>query len=223
MPDLPLPVGETWIGGGDLPVSDSTDVLKEFSTTHRRPEKAPVRDAFAEGYTEGFLEYQNAAAYAAAQSDPMRATGEYLKSFAEEHQVVPRPDESEESVRLRLFRAPQIVTPEAILEGVREILDGYDPSKVTMSELELDGWFVHDGDGTWDSFVGDDPDYPDRYYEDLPYRRPGGAVPSDGYPRAFVLHIPNLTGPNASALYEQIIGFVESVKGQGISWSLIVG
>jgi len=233
MPELPLPTGETWIGGGDLPVSEPNDVLKEFPSTHRRPKTAPVRDAFVEGFTEGFKEYQNQAAYAAAQTDPMRATGIYLASFAEEHTVVPRVGESEESVRSRLFRAPQIISYIAIVDGVNEIIAPYTFSKATLAELELDGWFIHDGTNSeggepvWDSFVGAPPEYPDRH--PLPLINPNpqlsvpGAVPSRGYPRSFVLYVPELFIANADAIYSQIIGFVESVKGQGISWSMVIG
>ncbi len=223
MPELPLPIDETWIGGGDLPVSEPKDVLKEFPSTHRRPETAPVRDAFVEGFTEGFKEYQNDAAYAAAQSDPMRATGDYLKSFSEEHSVVARPGESEESVRLRLFRAPAIVSYGAILDGVNEILATATINRAKLVELELDGLFVHNGTSAWDSFIGAEPDYPDRYYAEQPDLQPPGAVPSRGYPRSFVLYVPTVPGTGADAVYAQIVGFVEAAKGQGVSWSMVVG
>jgi hypothetical protein len=192
MPTLPLPLGTAVLHGGDVPVSDEADVAAEFPRPHRTPTAAPVRDAFTGGWTAGFLEYQNIAARAAAQSDPLRATGDYLKSFAEEHSVIPGADESEESVRSRLFSAPDIVTPDAIVRGVDALLAPYTTKTCRFSELELDGFFVHDGTAEWDSFVGTDPDYPDRYYDDLPHRLPGGAVPSSGYLRSFLLRIPAL-------------------------------
>lgn len=223
MPLLPLPPGDTPLNGGDLPVSESSEVLKEFSSIHRRPETAPVRDALVDGFTEGFLEYQRASSYAAAQSNPMLATGEYLLSFADEREVVPGVDESEESIRNRLFQAPSIVTPDAIVDGINAILAPYTSETATWCELELDGVFVHDGTSVWDSFVGTDPNYPDRYYADQTDLTPSGYVPSSGYPRSFVIRIPELVALTADETYRQIIGFVESIKGQGISWTLTVG
>jgi hypothetical protein len=262
MPLLPLPAGGSAIGGGDLPVSDEKDVLAEFPGTHKAISFAPVRDAFVAAWTVGFTKYQDVAAEAAAQSDPLRATGDYLKTFANEHGVIPGANESEESIRQRMFRAPEIVTPDVIVSGVNAILAPFTSALCTLSELELDGYFVHDGTAEWDSFIGADPDYPERYYDDVPSLLPGGAVPSSGLPRSFVLRIPPLEdnddtvsfvsdtddgifigdGSDTSGaetdgsvatsvfidpqlsddLYAQIAGYVESIKGQGMSWSLIV-
>lgn len=263
MPLLPLPAGGSKLAGGDSPVSDDSDVIAEFSSPHRNPEVAPVRDAIAGGWTSGFAAYQDISHYAADQSDPMRATGDYLKSFAEEHSIVPRPGESDESIRDRLYVAPEIVAPEIIVEGINKILAPYTTKTCFLSELELDGMFAHDGTGTWDCFVGCDPDYADRYYADVPSSLPGAAIPSNGYPRNFFIRIPALedndntvsfvldSDPDgifigdgtdtsgaetdgsvalsvfadpqfADDLYAQIIGFVETIKGQGISWTLVV-
>lgn len=217
MPLLPLPSGGANIAGGELPVSDAEDVIKAFPATHRRPEVAPVRDAFAEGFADGFIFYQDAAAYAAAQVDPMRATGDYLRSFCDEHQIVPAPGEAEESLRDRMFQAPSIVTANALRLGINAIIG----PGASVSELELDGLFIHNGTSAWDSFIGADPEYPDRYYADLPYRRPGGAaIPSRGYPRSFFVHIP---AGFSDDVYARVVAFVQSVKGQGISWSLVSG
>lgn len=248
--------------GGDVPVNGTQDVLAEFPSPHRAPATAPVRDALVAGMVEAFKAYQAIAARAAAQSDPLRATGDYLKSFAEERGVVPGVGEDEESVRARLFTAPAIVVPDAIRAGVNAILAPFTSSECQLSELDLDGWFVHDGTGTWDSFIGAEPDYPSRYYEDLPHRLPGGAVPSWSYPRSFLLRVPSVDtadstisyalegaggifvgdGSDASGsessgaigfsifvdprradeIYTTIIGFVESVKGHGVSWSMVI-
>lgn len=217
MPLLPLPVGGAAISGGDLPVADAENVIKEFPKEVRKPEVAPVRDAFCEAFSDGFVKYQDIAAYAAAQTDPMRATGDYLRSFADEHSVVPLPGESEESVRDRMFTAPAIVTPDAIMDGVNAIITPY---TCTVSELELDGLFIHNGTSSWDSFIGNFPDYPDRYYSDLPSHNPALSIPSKGYPRSFFMRVP--VGPSDAQL-AQAVAFVESIKGQGITWSLIVG
>lgn len=221
MPLLPTPVTESWIGGGDLPVDDAADVLKEFDPIHRRPEVAPVRDAFCEGYSEGFIKYQNVAAFAAAQSDPMRAVEDSLKSFAEEHSIVPTPGETEESIRARMFRAPKIVTPKALVDAVDAFYGS--PGNCFLSELELDGWFVHGDTSVWDSFVGNSPDYPDRLYDSLTYMNPDAAIPSSGFPRAFILRIAEIVGPDADTIYQQIVGVVKMLKGQGISIAVEVG
>lgn len=221
MPLLPLPLGGAAIDGGDLPVDDAENVIAEFPKTHQRPPVAPVRDAFCEGFARGFIKYQDVAAYAAGQSDPMNATGDYLKSFAEEHSVIPGVDETEDSVHRRMFKAPEIVTPDAIVNGINAIIA---PATCTLSELELDGMFIHDGSASaWDSFVGTSPNYPDRYYAEAPERQAGGAVPSRGYPRSFFIRVPVIAGGSADAIYAQVVAFVQSIKGQGISWSLVVG
>lgn len=221
-----------------------------------------MRDGFAAAFAEGFLEYQRIAERAAAQCDPLRSTGEYLRGFAEERGIIPAEGESEESIRVRLFSVPSIVTPDAIRGAVNRVLAPYTDKECTYSELELDGAFVHDGTAVWDSFVGTDPDYPDRYYDDLPYRLPGGWIPSSGLPRSFMLRVPPLESNDdtvsyvlaesdgifvgdgtdasgsesdgsvafsafqepklASELYAAIVGVVETIKGQGITWSLIV-
>lgn len=254
MPILALPGGDTGLAGGDLPVATEEDVLAEFPVPIKRIAVAPVRDTFVSGWTAGFLTYQVISESAAAQTDPMRATGEYLRSFAEEHSVIPLTGESEESVRSRIYAAPQIVTPDAIVAGIQSIISPHSDGVVHLSELELDGWFVHAGDAVWDSFVGADPDYPDRYYTETPYLLPGGAVPSHGYPRSLLIRIPSLDANDetityildsdagvfaldvddenamyvfadpqlAEDLYRAVIAYVESVKGQGISWALVI-
>ncbi len=259
MPVIPLPFGGAPLHGGAVPVTSSEDVLAEFPRPQRNPASAPVRDAFAAAFAAGFIEYQRQSTRAALQSDPLYATGLYLKSFAEEHAVVAAPGESEESVRARLFLAPEVVTPDFIVAGVNAILAPHSPIGCHLSELELDGWFVHDGDAEWDSFIGEEPDYPDRYYDETPYLLPGGAVPSWGYIRSFLLRVPPLElsdddftyvldadddgifigdgsdpaddsvdvyiydSPYTSdELYAAIVGYVEKVKGQGITWSLVV-
>ncbi len=243
MPFLPLP--ETTTLGGDLPVSSADDVAVEFSVPQKNPAVAPVRDAIAASFAEGFIRYQNAAERAAAQSDPLRATGNYLKGYAEEHQVVPGVGESETSLRARLFASPSIVTPDAIEAAINEVIA---PLTCKISELDLDGWFIHsdDSDSVWESYVGAPPDYPDRYYDELPSTQLSGAVPSNNLPRSFHVRIPALQAQDevydyigdtyfigddlniyqgqatSEDKYNTIIARVEKIKGQGMSWSLVV-
>ncbi len=243
MPILPLPPETTL--GTDVPVSSGIDVLFEFPSPQKNPETAPVRDAIAEAFAAGFIEYQNVAERAAAQSDPLKATGNYLRGFADEHQVIPENGESESSLRARLFASPIIVTPDAIAATVNAVIA---PLECKISELDMDGWFIHaNGDGAvWDSFVGAEPNYPDRYYDDQPDLRVGGCVPSNNLPRSFHIRIPALQaqdeaydyigdayfiGDNLNIYQEQatsvdkyntIIARVEKIKGQGISWSMVI-
>lgn len=280
MPTIPLPPGGTSLGGGDLPVSSPSDVLAELPETHRRVEVAPVRDAFCEGFAEGFYDYQDFAEHSAAQCDPARATGDYLESLALEREIVKFPGETDVALRARMFAIPDIVSPQAIVDVVNALLAPYSDGECQFIELELDGYFVHDGDpgNIWDSFVGAPPRYPDRYYEYdasenegfyLENNLPGGAIPSRGYLRSFVLRLPDLSdndiavtyiiepedasyelddgqfvgdgsdtsGSESSGLigmsifvdpkistdiYASIVAAVESIKGQGITWSAVV-
>lgn len=243
MPFLPLPLDTSL--EGDLPVSTSVDVLSEFPATHKRSAVAPVRDALAAAFAEGFIEYQNRASYASGQSDPLKATGDYLREYAAEHEVVPEVGESDASLRVRIFASPSIVTPEAIEAAINEVIF---PHVCFISELDLDGWFIHStSPAVWDSFVGTDPNYPDRYYSDLPQTLPGGCIPSNNLPRSFFVRIPALNAQDnalnfigdaffisntlmniyasvktSTDLYNAVIARVESIKGQGISWSLMI-
>lgn len=262
MPFLPLP-DETTIGA-ENPVTTGDDVLLEFALPQRTPAEAPNRDGIAAAFAEGFVAYQNAAERASAQSDPLKATGNYLRGYADEHQIVPVPGESESSIRARMFVSPSIVTPDAIAAVINEVIA---PLVCKISELDLDGWFIHTSypsaggpQSVWDSFVGTEPNYPDRYYADQPDLRVGGCVPSNNFPRSFHVRIPSLNaqdeaydyigtrstefdqagnaittgwfiGDNLNIYrdqstsvdkYNTIIARVEKIKGQGISWSMIV-
>ncbi len=247
MPFLPLP-SQTSLGA-EIPVSGVADVLIEFPAPQKNPETAPNRDAIAASFAEGFIKYQNAAERAAAQSDPLRATGIYLKDFADEHDVIPVPGESETSLRGRLFASPSIVTPDAIEAAINEVIA---PLTCRISELDLDGWFIHsDAAAIWDSFVGAEPNYPDRYYADQPGLRVGGCVPSNNLPRSFHVRIPALQAQDEAFSYtgdeyfigdivgdagvfiyqgqslsvdkyNTIIARVERIKGQGVGWSMVV-
>ncbi len=197
MPFLPLPEETTL--GTELPVSTADDVLAEFANPHKTPETAPVRDAIVAALAEGFLEYQDASDRAAGQSDPLRATGSYLRAYAEEHDVVPTIGESESSLRSRLFASPAIVTPGAIERAINEIIS---PAECFISELDLDGWFIHgSAPSVWESYVGADPDYPDRYYDDVPSGLPGGCIPSDSLPRSFHVRVPALQAQDEAIQY----------------------
>lgn len=273
MPVLPAPLGGTSLAGGDLPVSDGDDVLDEFSAVHKQPAAAPVRDDFCEAFAVSHLVYQDAAAHALAQTDPLRASGDHLIRIALERNVVPYSGESPRSLRARLFSPPAIVTPQAIVDAVNDLLAPVSDIECELVELELDGLYVHDGTvTTWDSFIGAQHRYPDRLYlEDvaenggdyLENNNPGDiTLISQGLPRNFHLRLPVLDavdedfafaidsddevlaisdgtdasgaesdgsvvtfvfgdGNTSEEIYAAIVGIVESIKAQGITWSAL--
>lgn len=265
MPLFPLPP-DTPLGGGAVPVNVPADVLAEFPRPHKNNPAAPVRDGFCAGFCESLRAYQSASEYAAAQCDPLRAVGEYLRSIAEEKEVVPIANEADDDLRARLFKAPSIVTPNAILQAVNDLLAPYTDILAEGCEPEMDGWYVHDSSpSVWDSFIGSIPYYPDRlYFDDLatngvyiPQNMPDRCIVSNGYPRNFLIRIPVLeatkdlfafsdfmfigdgtdaggTESNGTVatsvfgdsltedeIYAAIIGAVQKIKGQGMSWELI--
>lgn len=200
MPLAPFP---SIPSSGALPVIDEADVLAAYPAEQRAPETAPVRDAIVAAQTALFLEWQNRAAYAAAQSDPSRATERYLEGLAEERGVIPQEGESSSALRTRLFSVPAVVTPDAIRAAVDAILGEFTDITCHVWETVLDRWFVHDGDPAhpWHSFVSDGavddvgPSYPDRYYDARGGSDPGGSFAFDNHNgRAFVIRLPDLGG-----------------------------
>ena len=194
----------------DRAVSSVDDILTLYPEEIRGPKgtEHPVLDDIAGAHLAMHEGYQDAADYAAAQADPLRATGRYLDVFAEDRGFKRQEGESDEDLRTRVFAAFQGVSPDGIMAVVNAILAPYTSIKAQYYEPELDCWFVpSSSDSVWCSFIASSPnaappDYPDRLYEhnaaehDWLYRpqsSPGEAVPdwgSDG-PR-FVLRVPQL-------------------------------
>lgn len=275
MPVLPLPYSGARLDGGDLPVSDGTSVLAEYSNAHKAPVTATVRDALNAAFAEIHKAYQDAVGEDFAQVDPLRATGDFLTELALEHSISPGVGESASSVRERIFNARDIVTPQAIVDAVNAIMAPYTSIQCQLVEPEMDGVFIDDGTAVGNCFIYTeaikaDPHYPDRYYADdsaendgfaLTNNLPGGAILSAGYPRNFHLRLPELaasdadfsfvidgsdeimaifdgsqdaladvssnnfafdTSKTSDEVYALIVGTVESLKGQGISWSAYV-
>lgn len=250
------------------PTVTSADVLGTLPTEVRASTQAPVRDAFVAAFTAGLAAYETLAARTAALSDPLRSTGDYLREHAELRGVVPARGESDASIQSRMFAAPLIVTPNAIVSVVNALIAPYTSKLLTLFEPELDGLFICDGSVDY-GFIGVDPTHLDRLYPDdsvvngmyIPQSSPGGAAPSNGYPRTFVMRVPALEGADdlfafvgdayedtfitdgtvsddpyvsntdgyvfantltTEELYSTIIGTVERIKGQGISWTLFI-
>src|SRR5262245_5171408 len=109
MPGLPGPL--PFIpAGGDLPVSSEDDVRKVLPDLAQGPaDEAPVREALVAAQQTMFERWQEASAYAAAQSDPTRATGIYLVGHAEDRELVKREGEDDEAFRERMFAPAELV------------------------------------------------------------------------------------------------------------------
>lgn len=269
---ISLPVGGAGISGGELPVTGRENVLAEFMETQRSAQNAPIRDAFTEAFAAGHIAYQDVVANVLAQTNPLYATGEYLRYKATERGIYSVPGEDDEVLRTRIFEIPAIVTPQAIVDAVNAIIAPYTTEECDVFEPEVDGLFIHDGTATaWDSFIGASPRYPDRmYYDDrdendglyLENNVPHGAIPSSGYRRSFFVRIPiisiadqlftflsttpehgtylgdgsDTSGSESSGLIgfvlfppfetadnlmKSIVGKIQLIKGQGMSWAAV--
>lgn len=183
-----------------MPVSDASDVLAAYPVEVRREAVAPVRDALVAGQTAMFLAYQEHSAYAAAQSDPTRATGVYLVGLAADAGIPTRPGEEQEDLRDRIFRLASLgtVTPTRIIEELNLIFDPISAQRCQVFETVLDRWYVSDGGAAWHSFVSDGTVdatacYPARHYDIRVQSRPGGAWAFSGrVGRAIIVRVPKL-------------------------------
>ncbi|WP_438029032.1 hypothetical protein [Sorangium sp. So ce233] len=159
-----------------------------------------MRDALVEAETAMFLAYQERADYAAAQSDPMRATGVYLAGHASDRGIYQQEGEGDEELRDRVFTVPDVVSPHAILGATNAILAPYTDKEAKLFESVTDRLFLGDGTTEWHSFLTDgtadlDPQYQDRRYELRDGAGPGGAwVFDDADGRYFVLRVPDISG-----------------------------
>lgn len=206
MPSLPF-YSTPALDGGELPVRSSADVLGLLPADVRNSVSAPVRDALAAALTAILQTYQRRASRGAALGDVLRSTGSHLAGLTADHDVFKQPGESDESLRARVLALDTLVTPEAIVGAVNTILAPFTSLSARYFESEVDQWFVHAGNSTWDSFVFVDdaqaaPRYGDRLYPDDATENSGDTVPSrevigawvfaDGLGRHFLLRIPQL-------------------------------
>jgi hypothetical protein len=199
MPILPAP-SSFLVSGGDTPIVTTDDVLAEYPLRVRQEPVAPVRDAAVELQTEIFLFYQDVSAYAAAQSDPTRATGVYLEEFTGEVDVFRQAGEDDEDLRDRYFSPPAIVTPDNVRDAVDALLAPVTDKRCILWESILDQVYVDDGDAVWSIHLGDDgladmsPEYPDRRYALRGACSPGDAFTfdNDADGRYFIVLLPEL-------------------------------
>lgn len=217
MPTLPLPpiTGQgVAIDSGDLPVASTADITAVWSEDVMQVEVAPIRDAIIAGQLAALLAYQRASRYAAAQSDRLRATGEYLDEIGEEQSINrASSNEDDTTYRSRVNTPKNTVDPNDIIAAANEILAPFTPISARYYE-HSDGVFASNpATTTWSShaFQPTDggpnatPNYPDRYYALLPNRRPSGQVAFlSSYGRQFTLRVPeiSLIDTTVSAAYQ---------------------
>ena len=211
MPTFPfiLPVSAE---AGSLPAETLDDINSHLPAELKINDPAPVRDSLFSSLLACLQQYQLLSAYAAAQSNPVYATGEYLEGLAQDRTVLKAPGESDLSLSGRLFAPVACVTPQAIIGAANTILANAAASNIGCEYLEsaLDRIFVFDGTqpATLHSFIGPvSPQYTDRFYKDdaalnggsyVPGRAPGGAwCFSDEYGRMLVLRSPVLVATNS--------------------------
>ena len=205
-----LPLGSP-IDGNDIPVASIADITAAFPDDVNDPVPAPVRDAIQAGLLAYFAEYQRRASYAAAQSDPLRATDIYIQGLGADDGVFGQANETDANYRARINAPPATVTPAAIIAAANAILAPFTAISARYVE-QLDGWFVGDGTQTWMNGIYDGtqnrtPYYPDRLYSDdaaangtsIPARAPGGCrVFGDSLGRYFELRVPDLAALDAN-------------------------
>jgi hypothetical protein len=211
---LPISLDET-----ELPVRDASDVRAQLPERVRRaePSKAPVREALVAGIVGHQQAHQRRAAYCAQQSDPTRSTGIYQDGHGEDRGVVRSKGESHEAYRARMFAAPELVSPQAIVDAANRVLAGHTTRSVQFFE-GLDRMFVGAGSRPY-AFVGTgahsiEPEYDDRHYPDRDGFRPGGCrIFADSVNgRQFVLRVPILAGQRAAFSYVSAAGLPPSAK-----------
>lgn len=215
MPLLPLPIGGTAIGAGDLPVVDTDSIAALEPLMVKESDSAPVRDAIRAALTAMFTYYQDQIAESAMQSSVLYATGQYLDGLGRDEGVFRQDDEpytsaGDAAYRARIITQGGTVTPDVICAAVNSILAPYSDIPCRYLESMLDRGFCRDDtttgyvaylrDGT---VVGNiDPTYVDRLYINdaasnegvsITNRGPGGFFCfADTIGRFFVLRIPVL-------------------------------
>jgi hypothetical protein len=186
-------------GAGPRPIQTREDVLAFFPRWMTESEDAaPVRDMLADALLGFALEWQVYSEGGIAQADYLRAVGSYLSELGIDQGFAQQPNEDDEVYRARLFQSTQVCTENAITVGVNAILAPFTDVECQLSDSALDRWFLNDGtDGDageplWNSYLGANPDYPDRLYEEA-------AVQNDGYFRAN-------SNPEGARLYGDTLG-----------------
>lgn len=224
MPTLPLPpLGPgVSIDAGDLPVTDLDDVQAVWSPDITQLPSASAFLAVQKGQTNSLLTYQDLTRYAAAQSDPLRATDEYLDECGWERQVYRAAGEQDPPYSARVNARPATVDPNDIIAAANSVLAPYtaiscryaehtdgifasNPSTTSWSNhafndgrLSTPGWTAMDPNYGGGPFAT--PNYPDRYYGAIPLRRPQGMIAFNAGGRIFVLRTPDVSFVDTTVL-----------------------
>lgn len=152
-------------GAGPRPVRTRDDVARLFPSWVKDPVAAPVRDALVDALTSLLLQHEFRAEIAAAQSDELRATRQYLLECGSEQGITRQPGEGEEAFRERMFAVEGVATEEAITVGVNAILAPFTSKTCQLVDSILDQYFVQGaGAQPWRAFLGASPLYPERLY-----------------------------------------------------------
>jgi hypothetical protein len=192
------------LGAGPRPFQSTDDVLAQLPALLRDTPVDPIRDALLASLTALLFACEQAGEYAAAQTDKVRATVQYLDGLGGDGGVFRAPSEDPESYRSRLLMVPSIVTEQAIVAAVNIILAPFTDVQCQALDAALDRWFVGDsGSRRWHSFLEASPSYPSRLYPSeatrdggivRPNSEPGGArVFGDAKGRMFFLRVPDLS------------------------------
>jgi hypothetical protein len=230
---LPLPLDP-------VPVQTLPDVNQYLPNNITQNDPAPTRDAAFTAFLNAILKYQALTSYASGQSDPIKATDIYLEGLALDRGVNKQINESDNSLRGRIFLPLATVTPITILSVVNAILANLTTIKAEYLESVRDRWFVFDGTqpANEHSFVGPvSPQYLERFYRDdsvlnggtvVSGREPGGNwLFGDEVGRYFVIRIPVLVSSNDTHAFTYI-SFVDpssspSVNQAGLNGANAIG
>jgi hypothetical protein len=194
-------------GAEPLAVTSQDDIRRQMPAWMVRALDQPVTDALVEALYWLILYYQHDAGYAAAQSDLLRATDEYLDGLGQDRQYERAENESNDDYRARILDIPDMVTGWAIRVAVNGILAPFTSSEAQVIDTALDRWFIRSTSTPelWRAFINRNPEYPTRLYEqDLAEN--GVAIEqnepkrprlfSDRLGRQFMVIVPDLGGLN---------------------------
>ncbi len=199
---------------GALPPSlrSPDDVLDVLPAELRQDDTAAVRDALAAALFELIDSAEEAADFAAAQSDPLRAVEADEDELFEDRGVARAADEPDETYRERALDQQNVASFTALRDAVNKILATATTSTCRISEAVLDRWFLGSGADDWHSHIGRTPTYPERLFDfpagsGVPGNDPGGLrMFNDTVGRHFLVCVPDLSGAGDVKLIANSIG-----------------
>jgi hypothetical protein len=181
------------------------DVKAQMPAWMLTDKEQPVTDALAETLLAVVLAYQHRSAYAAAQADIQRSTEEYLDGLGQDRTYERGETEDNPDYRARILDFPDLVAGWAIRAVVNALLAPFTATTCHVFEPTLDRLFIGPPSGAdWNSFIGRNPEYPTRFYEQdaadnggyfIAGNEPGAARCYDDHAgRLFHVRIPDLAG-----------------------------